>query len=89
MEKVNCSIMDLADDIAFAVHDLEDSLALRLITKEDFEYQNRTARHICLSRLKERYPDESRNDLYGSFVGISLATAGAEARDQSPCRLFC
>lgn len=34
----DCSIMDLADDIAFGIHDLEDALALRLITTDDFEH---------------------------------------------------
>lgn len=29
-----CSIMDLADDISFGIHDMEDSIALRLVTKE-------------------------------------------------------
>lgn len=32
----DCSIMDLADDIAFGVHDLEDALALGLIAEEQF-----------------------------------------------------
>lgn len=32
----DCSIMDLADDIAFGIHDLEDALALRLVTPDDF-----------------------------------------------------
>jgi dGTPase len=32
----DCSIIDLADDIAFGVHDLEDALSLRLLNQEDF-----------------------------------------------------
>jgi dGTPase len=36
-KSLDCSIMDLADDVAFGVHDLEDSLALHLITRKDFE----------------------------------------------------
>ncbi|WP_260929477.1 anti-phage deoxyguanosine triphosphatase [Novosphingobium sp. 9] len=31
----DCSIMDLADDIAFGVHDLEDALAMGLMNAED------------------------------------------------------
>lgn len=32
----DCSIMDVADDIAYGVHDLEDAIALGLITARDF-----------------------------------------------------
>ena len=34
---LDTSILDLADDIAYGVHDLEDGIALKLISKEDFE----------------------------------------------------
>lgn len=33
----DCSIMDIADDIAYGVHDLEDAVHLRLITREEME----------------------------------------------------
>lgn len=36
-KSLDCSIMDVADDIAFGVHDLEDSAALGLVTTEDWE----------------------------------------------------
>jgi dGTP triphosphohydrolase len=29
-----CSVMDLADDISFGVHDMEDALALELVNEE-------------------------------------------------------
>ncbi|MGG5819347.1 anti-phage deoxyguanosine triphosphatase [Falsiroseomonas sp. HW251] len=32
----DCTIMDVADDIAYGVHDLEDAIALGLITARDF-----------------------------------------------------
>ncbi|HBB52311.1 MAG TPA: dGTPase, partial [Legionellales bacterium] len=35
----DCSIMDIADDIAYAVHDLEDAIHLRLISRNCFESQ--------------------------------------------------
>lgn len=33
----DCSIMDIADDIAYGVHDLEDAVALKLVSEKDFE----------------------------------------------------
>lgn len=33
----DCSIMDLADDIAYGVHDLEDAIALTLLSRARFE----------------------------------------------------
>ena len=35
-KSLDCSIMDLADDIAYGVHDLEDAIALSLISREAF-----------------------------------------------------
>ncbi len=32
----DCSVMDLADDVAYGVHDLEDAIALRLIERDRF-----------------------------------------------------
>jgi dGTPase len=34
---LDCSIMELADDIAYSCHDFEDGIALQLIRKEDVE----------------------------------------------------
>ena len=33
----DCSIMDIADDIAYGVHDLEDAIHLRLISRDQFD----------------------------------------------------
>ncbi|RCW83394.1 anti-phage deoxyguanosine triphosphatase [Paracoccus lutimaris] len=35
-KSLDCSIMDVADDIAYGVHDLEDAIALGLVRAEDF-----------------------------------------------------
>ena len=36
-KSLDASIMDVADDIAYGVHDLEDGIALKLVDKRDFE----------------------------------------------------
>lgn len=66
----DCSIMDAADDVSFGVHDLEDALALRLLSQEQFE--SHVAPEIVsdyLTRLKERYSSEYGNDIYSQWVG--------------------
>lgn len=37
---LDCSLMDIADDIAYGVHDLEDAIHLRLIQRHRFESEN-------------------------------------------------
>ncbi len=73
----DCSIMDLADDIAFGVHDLEDALALRLIERGDFE--RLVPPESCagfLDALKAKYPKEFGNNVYGAFVGALFGEGG-------------
>ncbi|MEA1673602.1 anti-phage deoxyguanosine triphosphatase [Nitrospirillum sp. BR 11163] len=65
----DCSIMDLADDIGFGVHDLEDALALRLMDRDDFT--TRVPRERCaafLDTLRGRYSEEFGGDAYAAFV---------------------
>jgi dGTPase len=65
----DCSIMDLSDDIAYGVHDLEDAVALGLVDERDFrEHVSESASAPFLDALKRRYPSECGNDVYGYFV---------------------
>lgn len=69
-KSLDCSIMDLADDIAFGIHDLEDAIALKLISREQFELH--VPAEICggyLDWLAGRY-SESRNDLYAPLLDM-------------------
>ncbi|MCV5003781.1 deoxyguanosinetriphosphate triphosphohydrolase, partial [Escherichia coli] len=36
---IDAQIMDLADEIAYAAHDLEDALSRNMVTIEDIEYE--------------------------------------------------
>lgn len=38
-KSLDCSIMDVADEIAYGVHDFEDGVALRLIARTDWDQQ--------------------------------------------------
>jgi dGTPase len=65
----DCSIMDVSDDIAYGVHDLEDAIALGLIKEAAFRELVKEA--DCapfLDHLKHTYPRECDNDVYDYFV---------------------
>lgn len=67
-KSLDCSIMDLADDIAYGVHDLEDAIAMRLVTSELFRDQ--VPAEGCGSFIEARLrkaPAES-NDPYEAMV---------------------
>ncbi|MBJ6988481.1 anti-phage deoxyguanosine triphosphatase [Devosia sp. MC521] len=65
----DCSIMDVADDISFGVHDFEDALKLRLISEEAFlasVTEDKCA--SILEALTARYPEEFGTNPYATFV---------------------
>lgn len=65
----DCSVMYIADDIAYGVHDLEDAIALGLVTEDRFREAVPDAACSCLlDALKARYPNEAKNDVYEHFV---------------------
>lgn len=81
-KSLDCSIMDLADDISFGVHDLEDVIALELLSQSDFE------RHIpedacahLIGHLNKVYPNRYGNDVYEGWKR-SLFGSGGERKHQ-------
>lgn len=52
---VDCEIMDIADEIAYAAHDLEDALKLKYFTIDDLiqEFKIRSAYSDAIEKLKE------------------------------------
>ena len=65
----DCSIMDVADDIAYGVHDLEDVISLGLVTEDEFrEDVPENEISSLLSWLKHKYNDEFGNNVYDRFV---------------------
>ena len=74
--------MDLADDISFGIHDMEDALALRLVDQEGFR------RHVTpqkceglLDYLNSNYTGKYGNDVYEGLVERIFAD-GAERKHQ-------
>ncbi|GAB4070692.1 dGTPase [Ancylobacter sonchi] len=77
-----CSLMDLADDISFGIHDLEDVLAMGLISRADFE-KHVTPEHCTalLTYLNTEYPGQYGNDVYTGFAD-RLFGDGSERKHQ-------
>lgn len=76
----DCSIMDLSDDIAYGVHDLEDAIALGLIKEAAFtELVTEADCAPFLEHLKNNYPQECGNDVYDYFVS-SLFSDGKKRK---------
>lgn len=61
----DCSIMDIADDVAYGVHDLEDAIHLRLIDREQLDTPT-------LKHLLSQTPLGSNQDLLGSLFNSAL-----------------
>lgn len=77
-----CTIMDLADDISFGIHDLEDVLAMRLISRSDFEEYVTPARSgALLDYLNSEYSGKYGNDVYAGFVD-KIFGSGDERKHQ-------
>lgn len=58
------SLLELADDIAYGIHDLEDAISLKLISWEEFQSIGEESLEWA------RDCDEHNNDLHGQLFGI-------------------
>ncbi len=76
-----CSIMDLADDISYGVHDLEDVLALRLVTREQFEASVTPEKCQGMLDYLSGYKGEYGNDIYGGLID-RLFSGGGKRKHQ-------
>jgi dGTPase len=77
----DCSIMDVADDIGFGIHDLEDALALGLVTRADFEAHVTEEKSASfLASLKEKYAGEFGNNVHAEFLDRLFGTGDTRKR---------
>ena len=65
-KSLDCTIMDLGDDIAYGIHDLEDAISLGLVSAEQMDEDIEPSLWSdFLDRLQERYPLEYQ-PIFGS-----------------------
>jgi len=79
-KSLDCTIMDVADDIAYGVHDLEDAIALGLVTRDAFTAALDGRCASFLDALKEKYPGESENDVFSHMVEGLFGGANSRKR---------
>lgn len=79
-KSLDCSIMDVADDIAYGVHDLEDAIALNLVSKEQLAQAVADRCPDFLDSLKSKYPGESGNDVFSRMIDGLFGSAGDRKR---------
>jgi dGTPase len=74
----DCSIMDVADDIAYGVHDLEDAIALGLIDRDRFRRRFEPAQcETLLAALRDR---PLGGGGYDGFLDALFGDSGARKR---------
>ncbi|UTW59914.1 dGTPase [Kordiimonas sp. SCSIO 12603] len=78
-KSLDCSIMELADDISNAVHDLEDAISLKFVDSEDFRafFTVDRCRNYIEYQQRERPKYFGSNNAYDNFI------SGMFARDAS------
>lgn len=77
----DCSIMDLADDISFGVHDLEDAITLGLLGEDDFrETVNLDRCRPFFDRMKTRYTEEFGGDIEEEFAARLFSDGATRKR---------
>lgn len=76
----DCAIMELADDISYAVHDLEDGVALKLLTANDFSYEE-------LQKLFDSAPEclKKKVSLYGNAECFISSLCGKDNKSRKKC----
>lgn len=79
-KSLDCAIMDVADDIAYGVHDLEDAIAIGLVTREAFAKAIDGHCSAFLDALKAKYPGESENDVFSRMVDGLFGPEGDRKR---------
>lgn len=75
-KSLDCSIMDVADDIAYGVHDLEDAISLGLINKDTLERALAEKCQTFLDALQVKYPKGCGNNAFSYMVEGLFADSG-------------
>ncbi|MGY0616306.1 anti-phage deoxyguanosine triphosphatase [Vibrio sp. FJH11] len=93
-KSLDCSIMELADDIAYGVHDLEDAIVLGMVTRHQWQEGAASQLADCGDPWFESYIDSigqmlfsgkhhQRKDAIGGMVNALLTSISIQAVDEA------
>ncbi|MGP8308744.1 anti-phage deoxyguanosine triphosphatase [Vibrio sp. YIC-376] len=93
-KSLDCSIMELADDIAYGVHDLEDAIVLGMVTRHQWQEGAASQLADCGDPWFETYIDSigqmlfsgkhhERKDAIGGMVNALLTSISIKAVDEA------
>lgn len=91
-KSLDCSIMELADDIAYGVHDLEDAIVLGMVTQTQWQQAAASQLAVCgdewfaehieaLSRMLFSGQHHVRKDAIGGIVNALLTNVSVQPVD--------
>ncbi len=77
-KSLDCTIMDAADDIAYGVHDLEDAIALDLVSRADFVAAVQGRCPSFIGALQTRYhPGEGEEAVFARMIDALFGDEGS------------
>ncbi|WP_394210584.1 anti-phage deoxyguanosine triphosphatase [Enterovibrio calviensis] len=97
-KSLDCSIMELADDIAYGVHDLEDAIAMGIVQRDQWQEAVASKLAECgdpwletnIGHLSEQMfgPHHERKDAIGALVNTLLTSIAIEPAVQDGVSRF-
>ncbi|MDP8100498.1 anti-phage deoxyguanosine triphosphatase [Phocoenobacter atlanticus] len=91
-KSLDCSIMELADDIAYAVHDLEDAIVIGMVSPQFWKYAEQQFQQCQSQWIKDFLPQMTeklfsihryeRKDIIGSLVNYFITNVQWKAHNQ-------
>ena len=89
---LDTSIMELADDISYTIHDLEDSISLGFVDKRDFDtlLEEHTDLHALECDYKSLFSENSyeRKDIVGYLINLFITNVHVFEVDEFECPLL-
>jgi len=77
----DCSIMDIADDIAYSMHDMEDAIHFGLVQKDDLKDHNLSK--LGIDKSEDLFSDKhyKRKKVFSQIIHELIRRIGIEQRD--------
>ncbi len=75
-KSLDCSIMELADDIAYGIHDLEDAIVTNVVNRTDFEREVISKLQLLDDTWLQEYSETLTNKLFSDHHHLQKDAIG-------------